>query len=114
MPPVIPTTQEYNYTNSGMDNFLNRSIDQVSWQTTLDAQLNMPGSESLTTLPSVPNSNQLNYNMMAVNGQLGDTLQIGGQGGSAGITLTNGAIVASDGSNDYLLIGDDGNGSTGH
>lgn len=96
-----PTSQEYNYTSSGIDNFLNRSIDQVSWQTTLDASLNMPGTESLTTLPSPPNTNQLNMNSQAVSGAVGNTMAVG----DVNINGSQGNIILSDGTNDRVLIG---------
>lgn len=71
----VPTSQDYDYSSSGIDNFLGRSLDQVSWQTTLNAMLNMPGNESLTTLPTQSNGNQMNYDSAMVTGSLGNTLQ---------------------------------------
>lgn len=96
-----PTSQEYNYTNSGIDAFLNRAIDQVSWQTTLNATLNYPGSESLQTLPTPPNTNNLNMNAQAVTGSLGNTMAVG----DVNINGSDGNIVLSDGTNDRVLIG---------
>ena len=72
-----PSGQNYDYTQSGIDNFLGRAIDQVSWQTTLDAMLNFPGSETLSTLPGQMNSNNVAYDRNQITGGLGNTLQAG-------------------------------------
>lgn len=76
----------YDYTSAGLDGFLSRSIDNLV-QETLDS----PG----------PVSNSMAYDRNQVTGPLGDTLQIGN------IRLENTRIVVSDGSNDFVLIGDD-------
>jgi len=105
--PTDPAGQDYDYTSSGIDNFLGRAIDSVSWQTTLEATLNMPGTETLTTMPSsttaANSTTQMNYNNSQVTGQLGNTLQVG-----QGITMNaDGTIVLNDGTNDFLLMGSD-------
>lgn len=101
----VPTSQEYNYTSSGIDGFLNRSIDNVTWQTTLDATLNYPGSETLTTLPTPPPSNNLNMNSAQITGSMAQTMAVG----NININGSDGNIILSDGSgNNSLLIGNDG------
>lgn len=94
-------SQEYNYTNSGIDNFLNRSIDQVTWQSSLDASLNMPGYGTLTTLPSPPANNAVQYDATQVSGALGNTLAVG----NVNINGSDGNITLSDGVTNRLLIG---------
>lgn len=109
--PSNPASQDYDYTSSGIDNFLGRAIDSVSWQTSLEAVLNMPGTETLSTMPSSAQANnsttQMNYNNSQVTGQLGNTLSVG-----SGIQMnSNGTIVLNDGTNDFLLMGSDGSSS---
>jgi hypothetical protein len=74
------------YTNEGFDNFLSRSIDDLS-----QANLSATG----------PQTNSMRYDSSQISGMLGDTLQIGK------IRLENTRIIVNDGNNDFLLIGED-------
>lgn len=93
-----PTSQDYDYTSSGIDAFLNRSIDQVTWQTTLDAVLNYPGNETLTTLPGQPNSNTLNLNATQITGAQGTITQNGST-----VSNPDGAVVTYDANGNAVL-----------
>ena len=77
---------DYDYTQAGFDSFLSRSIDNLS-QVNLDSQ--------------GPRSTAIRYDSAQVSGMLGDSLQIGG----VRINRTN--IIINDGSNDFLLMGED-------
>lgn len=103
----VPTSQNYDYSQSGIDNFLSRAIDTVSWQTTLDAMLNFPGSETLTTLPTPPASNNLNMDSAQVTGSVAQTMAVG----DVNINGSAGNIILSDGSNDRVLIGNNTSGA---
>lgn len=74
------------YKDAGFDDFLSRSIDD-----TPQANLDSTG----------PQTTQMRFDSSAVNGQLGDTLQIG----SIRLNGSDGTIILSDGSNDRLVIG---------
>lgn len=76
------------YTNSGFDKFLSRG-DTPNLGSTLDQ--------------NVPN-NSMPADRTQITGAMGDTLRIGKifLNGSAG------NITANDGTNDFLIIGDDG------
>lgn len=100
-PASTPTSQDYDYTSSGIDNFLGRAIDQVSWQTTLDAVLNMPGNETLTTLPPSPPTNTMNMENQAISGSQGNTFTVG----NININGSAGNIILSDGTNNTVAIG---------
>lgn len=76
------------YTSEGFDAFLSRSIDNLS-QTNLDSE--------------GPQSKAIRYDDAQVSGMLGDTLQIG----NVRINGSRGNITANDGSNDFLIIGDE-------
>ena len=77
---------DYTYESAGFDGFLSRSVDNLS-QVNLDSQ--------------GPQTTQIRYDDTQVSGMLGDTLRIGG------ILLNNKNIIANDGENDFLLIGDE-------
>lgn len=74
------------YTDSGFDNFLSRSVDNLS-QVNLDSQ--------------GPQTTQLAYDRAQVSGMLGDTLQIG----RIRINGADGNIVLPDENNNRLLLG---------
>lgn len=105
-------SNDYDYeTGSGMDGFLSRSLDEISWENTLGATYT-----SLGTLPiGVSNSNAINYDQSQVSGSQGDTTVLGGNaGGSAGTSNGNlqinagqNNITLSDGTNVRLLLGMD-------
>lgn len=80
----------YNYETAGFDGFLSRSVD-----TLVQSNLESTG----------PVSTAMRFDSAQVSGMLGDTLQIGG------VRLENNAIIVNDGQNDFLLIGDDGQGN---
>ena len=77
---------DYDYTTSGFDGFLSRSVDDLS-----QANLDSAG----------PQTTAMRYDSAQVSGMLGDTLQIG----NVKINKTN--ITLSDGTNTRLLIGED-------
>lgn len=80
--------QDYDYTVSGFDGFLSRSIDSIS----------------MTNLDSAgPRSNQMAFDRNLVSGSLGDTLRIG----KIYLNGSDGNIIMNDGGNDVLLIGND-------
>lgn len=79
---------DYDYTTTGMDAFLSRSIDNLS-------QVNLDSPGPVTTA--------LAYDRAQVTGALGDTLRIGKiylNGAASNITM-------NDGNNDFLLIGEE-------
>lgn len=77
---------DYDYISAGYDEFFNRSVDKAS-QINLDSK----GVQSQS----------IAYDRTQVSGMMGDTLQIGK------IKLENTRIVINDGSNDFLLLGED-------
>lgn len=82
--------QPYDYIAAGFDNFLSRSIDDVS-QTNLDA--------------SPPRNMAVAFDRNQISGPMGDTLQVG----RVRIDGANERIILNDGENDRLLLGrDDG------
>lgn len=104
MQPGNAGTNEYNYiTGSGMDDFLSRSIDEVSWQDSLSSVYT-----SLNTLPigqSPTTATPTNYDTTQVSGSLGGAYSMGGGstqgngGGSSGnivIDGVNGTISVLD------------------
>lgn len=83
--------ETFDYTQSGFDAFLSRSIDNLS-----QVNLNSPG----------PVSTAISYDRAQVTGSLGDTLRIGK-------IYLNGAdenITLNDGNTDRFLLGRDDNG----
>lgn len=102
---------DYDYqSGSGMDSFMSRSIDEVSWQTTLGS-----GYNTLAELPiglSPTTATPTNYDSTQISGSQSGTTTVGGSaGGSAGgsgslqIDATNNVITLNDGTNDRLIIG---------
>lgn len=105
------STADYDYqSGSGMDNFMSRSIDEVSWQTSLGAVYN-----TLSELPiglSPTTATPTNYDATQISGSQSGSSTVGGStGGSAGgsgslqIDATNNAITLNDGTNDRLILG---------
>lgn len=104
-------TNDYDYqSGSGMDNFMSRSIDEVSWETSLGSTYT-----SLSTLPiglSPTTATNTNYDYTQISGSQSGTTTVGGsQGGSAGgtgsllINATQQNITLSDGTTNRLLLG---------
>lgn len=102
---------DYDYqSGSGMDGFMSRSIDEVSWQTTLGSTY-----VSLSTLPigQYPTTTTpTNYDATQISGSQSGVATVGGSaGGSAGgsgslqIDATNNVITLNDGTNDRLILG---------
>lgn len=79
----------YDYSNAGLDSFLSRSIDDIS-QVNLDS--------------TGPRSSAIRYDDSQQSGMMGDMIRIGK------ITLNgqDGNIVGNDGTNDFFIIGEDG------
>jgi hypothetical protein len=80
---------DYDYTNAGLDGFLSRSIDNLD-QVNLDA--------------AGPRSTAIRYDSAQQSGAMGDRIRLGK------ITIDGqaGNIIGNDGTNDFLLIGEDG------
>lgn len=95
-----PTSQDYNYTSSGIDDFLSRSIDQVSWQSSLDSTIAMPGSGALGSLPAPQGNNATRFDATQTTGSMGDTLQVG----NITIDGINGAISVTDPTTDNIVV----------
>ena len=112
-----PAASDYDYqSGSGMDTFLSRSIDEVSWQAQLGTTYN-----SLTEIPigSMPTTaTPTNYDATQISGSQGGSSTLGGStGGSAagnatagaGITFNAGGsgnnIEVYDGNNNRALFG---------
>ena len=83
-------TGDYNYSDSGLDSFMSRSIDGVSAPNLDRLILNMPLW-----------ARQLPYDTVQTTGQLGDNLTLGN------ITIDGvaGRISVSDGTNTRVIIG---------
>ena len=77
-----------NYEDVGFDGFLSRSVDDLS-QVNLESQ--------------GPQSKQIRYDSAQVSGMLGDVLQIG----KIRLDGSKGSIIANDGQNDFLFIGEE-------
>lgn len=105
--------QDYDYqSGSGMDSFMSRSIDEVSWQTTLGTTYNTLaqapiGSSAFTNLST---STPTNFDATQVSGSMGGTVSVGGgsNSGSGGGSAGN---VIIDGINGVIKILDN-NGNT--
>lgn len=106
-----PVNNDYDYqSGSGMDNFMSRSIDEVSWETSLGSTYT-----SLSTLPiglSPTTATPTNYDATQISGSQSGVATVGGSaGGSAGgsgslqIDANNNVITLNDGTNDRLIIG---------
>lgn len=91
-----PATNDYDYqSGSGLDNFLSRSLDEVSWQANLGAVYN-----SLSELPiglSPTTATPTNYDATQVSGAQGGTSTVGqttvGQSGASNTVDSNGTVI---------------------
>ena len=102
-------TNDYDYqSGSGMDSFMSRAIDEVSWQSSLSSTYT-----SLSTLPiglSPTSATATNYDATQMSGSQSGTTPVGGSSGSgssAGLAInaTNNVITLNDGVNDRLILG---------
>lgn len=75
------------YSDSGFDNFMSRSVDQTP-------QINLDSA--------VPPNNSVAFDRNQISGPLGDTLRLG----NIFINGADGNIIVSDGQNDRLLLGE--------
>ena len=102
---------DYDYqSGSGMDTFLSRSIDEVSWQTDLGTYYN-----SLSQLPIGQYPTQAtptNYDLTQISGSQSGSSTLGGTGtgnsassGNLTIDSNNNQITMSDGATQRLVIG---------
>jgi len=82
-------TKPYDYSDSGFDGFLSRSIDELS-QVNLDS--------------AGPKSTAIRFDASQVSGAVGDTFRVG----KIFINGADGNIVGNDGNVDFFLIGNDG------
>lgn len=112
MGPGNAAQNEYNYqTGSGMDGFISRALDEVSWQNTLGAYYNTLSTAPIGTTPTTATAT--NYDATQVSGSQSGASTLGGaSGGSAGTTgagvtidATNNVITMSDGKNVRLILG---------
>lgn len=102
---------DYDYqSGSGMDNFMSRAIDEVSWQSNLSTTYTTLSQLPIGLLPST--STPTNFDATQITGSQGGTTTVGGSaGGSAGgsgslqIDPSTNQIVLNDGVNDRLIIG---------
>lgn len=102
---------DYDYqSGSGMDNFLSRSIDEISWQANLGSEYNSLSELPIGVYPTT--STPTNYDLTDISGSQSGTTTVGGSaGGSAGgsgslqIDASNNIITLNDGTNDRLIIG---------
>lgn len=84
-----PVRATYDYaTGSGLDGFLSRSIDEVSWESTLESSFN-----SLSNLPiglSPTTATPTNFDASPVSGSQGDSYNLGNiqMDGSSGGNIT--------------------------
>lgn len=100
---------DYDYqSGSGMDNFMSRSIDEVSWQANLGSAYN-----SLSELPiglSPTSATPTNFDATQVSGSMGGALSVGG-GSSSGSGGGSSGNIVIDGINGAIKIVDN-NGNT--
>lgn len=104
-----PVRAAYDYNSgSGLDGFLSRSIDEVSWQNNLGASYN-----TLSNLPigvSPTTATPTNYDSTQISGSQSAVTTLGGNSGSGtggGLTLdaSGNSIILNDGTNDRVVIG---------
>lgn len=104
-------TNDYDYqSGSGMDSFMSRAIDEVSWQTSLGTSYTSLSSLPIGQYPTT--ATPTNYDSTQITGSQGGTTTVGGSSGGAGggngslqINPTNNQITLNDGTNDRLIIG---------
>ena len=100
---------DYDYeSGSGMDGFMSRSIDEISWQTSLGSSYN--GLSELPIGAYQTSSTPTNYDATQVSGSQSGASAVGGSDGSGtsgGLTInaTDGNITLSDGTNNRLILG---------
>jgi len=104
--PKTATANDYDWSSSGIDNFLQRSIEQVQWQSDLNAWLNIPGG-STASLSSVPapvqttgSNSAVNLNQSPTTGQLGSTMTVG----DIQLNGTDGNITTTDNSGNVQVV----------
>lgn len=97
-------SNDYDYqSGSGMDNFMSRALDEVSWQSSLGTVYN-----TLSELPiglSPTSSTPTNYDATQVSGSVGGSISMGGGSASGSGGGTSGRIVI-DGINGVINIVD--------
>lgn len=86
----VDNRNDYDYTNTGMDSFMSRSIDGVMATGLDNLILKMPLW-----------ARQLPYDTVSTTGSLGDKLTLG----NITIDGVSGRITVSDGTNDRVIIG---------
>jgi len=101
-------SQEYNYNDSGIDNFMSRSLDEVSWQNTLGSYYNTLGNLPIGSSPT--SATPINYDQAQQGGSQNNIVQIGGSNGSgssSGVQLdsSNQQIVVTNGGQTQVIIG---------
>lgn len=104
-------TNDYDYqSGSGMDSFISRSLDEVSWQANLGSAYNTLSELPIGVYPTT--STPTNYDLTQISGSQSATTTLGGTGsgnaGAAGgvsLDATNNVIMLNDGTNDRLILG---------
>jgi len=104
-------TNDYDYqSGSGMDSFMSRAIDEVSWQSNLASTYTSLSQLPIGVLPS--SNTPTNFDATQITGSQGGTTTVGGSaGGSAGgsgslqLDPANNVITLNDGTNDRLILG---------
>lgn len=105
-------TNDYDYqSGSGIDGFMSRSIDEVSWQSTLSSDYNSLSELPIGTMPTT--ATPTNFDATQVSGSIGNSISMGGGsangsgGGSSGnivIDGVNGSINILDSSGNTVGI----------
>ena len=103
------STADYDYqSGSGMDNFISRSLDEVSWQTQLGTVYNTLATNPIGAQTSATTAS--NMDATQVSGSQGGALTLGG-GSASGSGGTSSGQVVIDGVNGAISILDS-NGNT--
>lgn len=111
-------SSDYDYqTGSGIDSFLSRSLDEVSWQSQLGSFYNSLTELPIGTMPTT--ATPTNYDATQISGSQSGSSTLGGStggsaagvpgGATAGISFNSGTgnnnIEVADGSNNRVLVG---------
>ena len=99
---------DYDYqSGSGMDNFMSRSIDEVSWQANLGSSYT-----SLSSLPIGQNpttATPTNFDATQVSGSLGGAISVGGGSSSGSGGGSSGNVIINGTSGSISIIDNNGN-----
>lgn len=105
------STADYDYqSGSGMDNFISRSIDEVSWQTQLGTVYNTLSTNPIGAQTS--GTTATNMDTTQVSGSQGGALTLGGGSASGSGGSSSGQVVI-DGTNGAISILDSSGNTVG-